>query len=417
MIVYLARHVLPVTSPPLVDGAVAVDDGRVVAVGRRKDVLKTAGAAAEARDLGDAVILPGLVNAHTHVELSWMAGGPASWSSYVEWLRDLVARRPSADEAAAGRAAVEALGAAAGRGTVAVGDVGNGTAAAGVLARSGLRGIVFHEVFGFRAGHAEAILDGAAARLDAIEAGADVRSAGGRLRVVLTPHAAHSTSAALLKALAGRAAASAEPLSIHVAESAEEMQLLRDGTGPMADFLRERGAWEEGWKAPGLSAVEYLDRLGVLSPRTLAVHCVHLDHQDVSKLQARGVTVVTCPRSNRTLGVGRAPVPKLLSAGILVALGTDSLASAPDLDMLAEVAALREEHPGLAPAAALRMATSNGAKALGLERDLGAIERGREARLLAIPLEDPSDDPLEVVTWDPPEVHALEAAPWEAKPV
>ena len=99
-------------------------------------------------------------------------------------------------------------------------------------------------------------------------------------------------------------------LSIHVAESDEEMQLLRDGTGPFKDFLIERGAWDPAWKAPGLTPVEYLDRLGVLTPRTLAVHCVHLDHQDLSRLQARGLTVVTCPRSNQRLGVGKAPVGK-----------------------------------------------------------------------------------------------------------
>jgi cytosine/adenosine deaminase-related metal-dependent hydrolase len=122
---------------------------------------------------------------------------------------------------------------------------------------------------------------------------------------------------------------------------------------------------------------------------------------------------VTCPRSNRRLGVGVAPVPKLLGSGIPVAIGTDSLASCPDLDLFAEIQALREDHPALAPAAALRMATLNGARALGLGADLGTIEKGRLAALVVVPLEDPAWDPLEVVTWNPPEVHALEAAPFE----
>jgi cytosine/adenosine deaminase-related metal-dependent hydrolase len=232
--------------------------------------------------------------------------------------------------------------------------------------------------------------------------------------VVLTPHAAHTTSGALLRALGGRATAAAEPISIHVAESEDESTLLRGGAGPFAEFLRERGAWDETWRAPGLTPVEYLDRLGLLGRRTLAVHAVHLSQTDIARFQARGVTVVTCPRSNAALGVGLAPVPKLLASGIPVAIGTDSLASAPDLDMFAEVAALRESHPALAPAAALRMATFNGARALGCEGDHGGIEPGRSAMLVVVPLDDPEWDPLEVVTWNPPEVFPLEAAPWEA---
>lgn len=415
MIVYLVRHLLPVATPPVTDGAVAVDGGRIVAVGRRREVLKAAGPGAEVRDLGDAAVIPGLVNAHTHLELSWIGETPLAREPYVDWIRALVTRRALASEAETARAAEAALVFMSARGTAGVADVANGTATARLLAQSGLRAVIFHEVYGFRVGDAETILDRAAERLDAIESGPEVRAAKQRLAVVLTPHAAHSTSSALLKALGGRAVASNELLSIHVAESEAETQLLRDGTGPMADFLRERDAWEDGWKAPGLSPVEHLDRLGLLTSRTLAVHCVHVDHQDISKLQARQVTVVTCPRSNRELRVGRAPVPRLLSAGIPVVLGTDSSASSPDLDMLAEMAALREEHPGLAPAAVLRMATLNGARALGFERDLGVIDLGREASLLMVPLADPGDDPLETVTWNPPEVYPIEKAPWEAK--
>jgi len=126
-----------------------------------------------------------------------------------------------------------------------------------------------------------------------------------------------------------------------------------------------------------------------------------------------GVTVVTCPRSNRRLGVGRAPVPKLLASGIPIALGTDSLASSPDVDVFTELAALREEHPGLAPAAALRIATLNGALALGLSRDLGTIEPGKLAQLAVVGLQDPADDPLEAATWSSEVVAPLEDAAWQ----
>src|SRR6188768_84178 len=129
MIVYVAKHVLPVASPPIQSGAVAVHEGRIAAVGRRKDVVKSHGGA-EVRDLGDAVIIPGLINAHTHIELSWMNGEPPAGGTYMSWLRDLVARRPKIDEATAVAAATRAVETALARGTVAIGDIANGTWAA-----------------------------------------------------------------------------------------------------------------------------------------------------------------------------------------------------------------------------------------------------------------------------------------------
>jgi cytosine/adenosine deaminase-related metal-dependent hydrolase len=404
MIVYAAKHLLPVASTPIQSGAVLVHEGRIIAVGRRKDVVK-AHPGVEVRDLGDAAIIPGLVNAHTHVELSFMNGEPPAGGSFMTWLRDLVARRAQQDPASAAEAAAKAVDAMV--------QKANGTWATALLARSGLRGLAFHEIFGFKTEDTETILAAAAARLETIDGHPDVLAARDRFTTVLTPHAAHTTSAPLLKALGGRAVASGEVLSIHVAESEEESQFLRDGSGPFKDFLIERGAWDPGFKAPGQTPVEYLDRLGVLTPRTLAVHCVHLDQQDLSRLQARGVTVVTCPRSNQRLGVGQAPVPKLLASGIPVALGTDSLATAPDLDVFTELAHLRQEHPGLSPAAALRIATLNGAHALGLAQDLGSIEVGKLAALAVVGLSDPNDDPLEAVTWTSETVAPLLAATWE----
>jgi cytosine/adenosine deaminase-related metal-dependent hydrolase len=412
MLIYAAKHLLPVASTPIQNGAVAVHDGRIVAVGRRKDVVK-AHPGVEVRELGDSVLIPGLINAHTHVELSFMNGDPPGGGTFMTWIKDLVARRAQADPLASAQAAATAVETMLQKGTVAVGDIANGSWAAPLLARSGLHGLAFCELFGFRAADAESILDAAAQRLEAIDAEPSVREARARITTVLTPHAAHTTSYPLLKALGGRAVASGEVLSIHVAESDEETQLLRDGTGPFKDFLIERGAWDPSFKAPGLTPVEYLDRLGVLTPRTLAVHCIHIDHQDLSRLQARGVTVVTCPRSNQRLGVGKAPVPKLLASGIPVALGTDSMASAPDLDLFAEVAHLRQEHPGLPPAAALRIATLNGARALGLAKDLGTIEVGKLADLAVVGLNDPNDDPMEAVTWSSETVAPLARAVWE----
>jgi cytosine/adenosine deaminase-related metal-dependent hydrolase len=177
--------------------------------------------------------------------------------------------------------------------------------------------------------------------------------------------------------------------------------MLHDGSGPLPELLREFGILDDAWRPPAHSPLEHLDRLGVLSSRTIVMHAIHLTAQDLSRLQARGVTVVTCPRSNLRIGVGRTPVPKLLSMGVPVALGTDSLAAGVDLDLFREMAALRGEHPGLSPAAVLRMATLNGARALRLDRYLGTIEAGKLGALVSVPLEDPDDDPFETVTSGP----------------
>jgi len=413
MLVYTARYLLPVSAPIIRDGALAVDAERIVAVGSRKEVLDAAGEGAEVRDLGDAAVLPGLVNAHTRLDLCWMGEQRPPGGDYLAWLAAFLEHRAAVDETLARTTAETVLRGMVSRGTVAVGDVANEMWIGPVVARSGLRGVVFHELYGLRSDDAELLVAEAAAKLETLGADPDLAAAAGRVRIALTPHSPHTTSPPLLRALAGRSAACGDPLTLHVAESAAEVALLRDGTGPLADFFRERGLADQEWQPPKSTPVGYLHRMGVLSPRTLAVHCVHLDRQDRSLLQAGRVTVVTCPRSNRYLGVGTAPIPKLLGEGVPVALGTGSLASVPDLDLFAEMAALLDEHSGLSPAAVLRMATLTGARALGLHEDLGSIEVGKCAALVVVPLSDPADKPFEVVCSNPPNAVPLSEAAWD----
>lgn len=414
MDVYFARFILPVAAPLIRDGAIAIEDGRIASAGPRKEVLEAAGSDARVLDLGNAIVIPGLVNAHTHVELSCLADDPPAGEDYASWVFDLLSKKEKMDREAAATAAETALAKLRSRGTVAIGDVANETWSAPAIARSGLHGIVFHEIYGTNSARAESLIAEAAGRLEALGADKDVAQAEGRVRIALSPHAPHTTSAPLLRALAGRSAACGDPFSIHVAESQAETAFLRDGGGPLAPFYRDRGFLHEGWKPPGSSPVGYLHRLGVLSPRTMAVHCVHLTQQDHSLLQAGRVTVVTCPRSNRRLNVGVAPIPKLMKAGVPVALGTDSLASAPDLDLFAEMAALCEEHPSLSPAAVLRMATLNGARILGVDDRLGSIEPGKLAELIVVPAGEGDRSPLETVCSAPEQVYLLSEAPGEA---
>jgi len=419
MDLFLAQHVLPVAGPAVSGGgAVAAQDGRIVAVGAADDVRRALAAqgipasAIQEHDFTDSVLLPGLVNVHTHLELSWLESEDLPAGDYVAWLRRLLelreSREPSADVAGAARKAIESM---VSRGTVAVGDVSNTLSTVAPLAESGLRGVIFHEIYRIRPEGAEERMEEVVAQV--ATADAELQRLGGQDRFFIapTPHGPHTTSPALLKALAGRAAASREPLSVHVAESRQEIDLLQHGGGDLAGFYKERDFLDDGWQPPAMSPVAHLDRLGVLSPATLAVHCVQVDRQDLARLQERRCTVVTCPRSNARLGVGRAPVPTILGAGIPVALGTDSLASVDNLDLFAEMAALRSDHPKLSAAAVIRMATLNGAKALGLEEDLGSLTPGKLALMVRVPLPSPSADPMETVTSCPEKVVPVTSAP------
>jgi cytosine/adenosine deaminase-related metal-dependent hydrolase len=379
-----------------------VHDGRVLAAGTLVDVRAAIPAGSREVDLGDAIVLPGLVNAHVHVELSWMASDPpAGETSFARWVRGVIERRAREGEADVPGAAEAACREMVRRGTVAVGDVSNGLASVAALARSGLAGVVFHEIVTSPSGDAEGAVRRASERAAEAE-----QAAAGALRVVPAAHAPYTTPPAVLAALAARARATGDPLAIHVAESEDEVELFRSGGGALAELLRERGLDTAGLRAA--SVFGWLDALGVLGPRTIAVHAVHASDEDVDLLRERRVTVVTCPRSNRALGSGRAPIERMLARGVPVALGTDSLASAPDLDPFAEMAALAAEHPGLPPAAVVRAATLEGARALGIAGRLGAIEPGRSARLVAAGPARGASDPCEVLCDRPSDVRALD---------
>jgi aminodeoxyfutalosine deaminase len=374
-----ASWVLPIDGPPLRDGRVAVADGRVVWVGRPGDPGAPAG---PVRDLGPGVLLPGLVNAHCHLELSHLAGELPTDGGFVPWVEALVARRGRLAPEVVDARTEEAVRFLEAGGTAAVGDVSNGLGHLDLLAASWLRAVVFHELLAWDPAQAETTLVAAEERL---------RAACGRespVELRLAAHAPHSVSPALLARLAARGGVG----TIHLAESREEARFLAGGDGPWAEFLARRGLGHVAFRPPGVSPVRYLDGLGLLRPGLVAVHAVHVDGEDRRLLADRGVAVVACPRSNRNLGVGTADVPALLDAGITVGLGTDSLASVETLDVLDDAVLLSRQFPDLDPAAVVRMATAGGAAALGFA-DLGALAPGRRAALAFAPADAPPPEP------------------------
>jgi cytosine/adenosine deaminase-related metal-dependent hydrolase len=309
--------VLPIDAPPLADGAVVLDGDSIVDVGPFPEMLARRGDQARERhgaggvvDLGSAVLLPALVNAHTHLELSWMTAAPPPRGDFVRWVRAMIGRRtPPPEEISA---SVEtALRAVAASGTGAVGDVGNTDDALPHLRRSPLEGRFFREVIGRdargRASFEESV------RWQEGNDRVEPRSASFPASIV--PHAPYSVSPEVLALIAERARRRGDVLSVHLAESREEVELLQRGEGGLRALFDEIGAVPAGWRAPGLSPAQVLDRAGLLGPRTVAVHGVRLTREDARLLAARGTTLALCPRSNRWLGVGEAPFGMLLEEG------------------------------------------------------------------------------------------------------
>jgi aminodeoxyfutalosine deaminase len=374
-----AAWVVPVSRPPIRRGWLAVRGDRIASVGEPGEALPPG----EVVDFGDAILMPGLVNAHTHLELSHLAGRVDAGGGWTEWVRCLVAARSEQGPEAERRAAAAAIASLVQGGTVAVAEVTNGLGHLDLLEGSGLFVLVLHELIGWDPAKAPKIARGAEERV----ALARTRHPG--LRVELAAHAPHSVS----RALFGELVREGGPAALHLAESRTEVRFLESGDAAWSQFLAERGAGDVPFEPTGLRPVRYADSLGALRRGALAVHCVHVDEADAELLASRGLYVVLCPRSNRSLDVGLPPLPLLVDRGVRLCLGSDSLASAPDLDVLQDAALLRAEFPAVAPSLLVRMATLGGAEALDCAALLGSIEAGKRAALAVVPLPGAIDDP------------------------
>ncbi len=369
---YIADWVLPIVAPPVRRGWVDVRDGRIEAVG-----AVDGAAPGPVVDLGRTAILPALVNAHTHLELSGLRGAVPPAASMPGWVDCLLDRRAEAgapNPAAIRRAVAEARAS----GTGLLGDIGNTTAAAPILAEAGMPARFFREVIAFPGAGADAAV---AAAADDLVSLATTRG----LRVGLAAHAPYSVGPAAFAALDATARRRfAGPRSIHLGESPEELEFLRTGRGPWRWLLERLERWEPAWTPPRCGPVEYLDRLGWLREGLVAVHGSQLTDAELQRLAERGAFLVTCPRSNAWTGVGHPPIERFLRAGLRLAVGTDSLGSVPDLNLFSELALMRRLAPSAPARDLLACATLRGAEALGFDDERGAIAPGLCADLIGV---------------------------------
>jgi cytosine/adenosine deaminase-related metal-dependent hydrolase len=362
-----ADWVLPVDGPPIADGAVAIEDGRVAGVDAAAEL-------GSGERFDGAAIVPGFVNAHSHLEYAVYAGF-GDGLPFDRWILVHMERKARIgwDE----YVAIARLGAAEclASGITTVGDSSFSGAAAVACAELGLRAVVHLEVFGRTTEQLETRF---ARNRDRIEP-----QLSDRVRLGVSPHAPYTCSAELYAACLELDL----PVATHLAESEAEDEWLRHGRGswePLADALP---------RPPGETGIRHLATHGLLGPRMVAAHCVHVDEEEIELLRAHDVAVAHCPRSNAVLGCGIAPLRRFLDVGIRVGLGTDSPASTPSFDMFEEArtalysARAREARPSaLSASEALELATLGSARALGLDGEVGSLTPGKRADVAVISL-------------------------------
>ncbi len=381
-----ARYVFPVIDEPIPDGVVTVSGSRIRAIGTRA-------AQGPVEDLGNVAIIPGLVNAHTHLEFSHLTqplGNPGI--DIVQWISRLMESR--LDVAESPQSAVQqGVNQSSRLGTTALAEIAQPGWSPEPFDTTGhLDATVFQELIAPTADRVPAAVERAQQHVAAA-------TSTGPWRAGLSPHAPYSVHPELLSAAVSLSNAGRIPLSFHLAESREEMELLQSGSGPFRQLLDQLGARDADSFKPGTRPLDYLQALHG-AHRTLVVHGNYLDDEEISFLadHADRMAVVYCPRTHAFFAHDDYPLHRLLAAGATVALGTDSRASSPDLSILAEMQQVAQSHPHVSPAAILRLGTLDGAKALGIANHAGSLEPGKYADLAVISLPDQKTaDPHELL--------------------
>lgn len=372
---FAARWVFPVSGPPLDRGTVTVRGDKIEAVEPR-------GVRAVDEDLGNVAVLPGLVNAHTHLDLSGARGRipPTEPDHFTDWLKGVIAyrrtRTPEQTQADIRAGLAECLRA----GTTLIGDIASEGASWDAVSAAKTRAVVFHEFIGMTA-------DRTRESWFKLQIWAKEHPPTPTTRTAVSPHAPYSVRCDKFRSLAWNG----WQMAVHLAESPAEVELVTSKAGPFEQFLRELGIWEPGWITPSLDWLLWRTRR---SPSVIFAHCNYLPTTaDIWANQS----VAYCPRTHAAFGHPPHPFRDFLARGVRVCLGTDSLASNPDLDILAEARFVRSRYPDFPGDQLLRMVTLSGAEALGWADECGSLEAGKSADFVAVPLPDADGDPHELV--------------------
>ncbi len=382
MRIYAASYLLPIASPPLAGGALAVNNGRIVAVGTLADLRRAW--PGEVSEFPGCVIIPGLVNAHTHLELThfplWKIRKDLDYAprTYVDWVVQVIKIRRALSRQELELSVREGVRISLASGTTAIGEILTDSSLLPLYDTFPLSGRLFFEAIG-QESLSCAALQGKLEQLLSSYHGANFVPG-------LSPHAPHTLSPAFFRDIVQLARAGSLPHAVHLSESTEEAAFMHDSTGGIAKLLYPLAHWEGYLPRPmRTTSTAYLDSLGVLDSRTIAIHCVHITPADADILKQRQVRVVICPRSNDKLAVGQPPLHLFKKTGIPLALGTDSLASNESLSLWDEMRFLLDQDGSpFSPVELLRMASLGAAEILGIQKSAGSLEPGKRGDFLVV---------------------------------
>ena len=387
--IFRARWLIPAAGNPVADGAVVAEGGRIIRVGPWSRLKAHVGPADAVEHFPDAALLPGFVNAHTHLALSDMAGKFRPTRNFTAWLGRLTVRLWARGRQAAGKAVRAGVEASLAAGTVAAADMAHDPACDIPPDETRGQWVLFRELFRF--GHS------GLERLRETVAALERRPASDTLRVGLAPHAPYTAGLEVFMAARREADARGWPLSVHLHETLDEIAFTERGEGTLHDWLRRLRIVPADWRPPGVRPIRMLAEAGFFSGPVLVAHGNYLTDEDIAVLARSRSSVAWCPRSHAFFKHEDHPWQRLLAAGVNVCLGTDSLASSPSLSVLDEARFAFARESGADPHGLLDMATRRGAAALGLADELGDLREGLAARLAAVGPLPPTGDPLEAV--------------------
>jgi len=370
-----ADYIIPISNPPIKNGAVHIKDGRIIECDK---FFKISSADKKVVELNNVCLLPGFVNTHTHLELTNLKDKIPYKDSFIQWIRDIIEAKKYWNKKNYINSLNLSIKQLITSGTTTVADITSTGLSPQILLNSNLRCKIYKEITGFKFDVISQII----ARLKKFLSNLHPTNL---ITFGIAPHAPYSVSPKLFIALYNLAKNYNLPMSIHIAEEREEIEFLMKGSGDVVHLLKELDVWEDKWKPPGLSSVRYLDSLGILNSNVIGVHLNYIDEEEIEILKEKRVGVVHCPKSHKFFKREDFPIQRLIDKGIIVALGTDSLASNDSLNMLEEMKELKKRY-NLASELILKLATLNGAKILGLDAQIGSIQVGKLADIIGIKL-------------------------------
>ena len=386
--VYRARWLIPASGPVIEDGALVAAGGRIVRVGRWSELRAHVGPEDAVEHFPDAALLPGFVNAHTHLALSDMAGRFRPTKHFTAWIARLTARLWARGRDAARKAVRLGVEQSLAAGTVAAADMAHDPTCDVPADEARGRWKIFRELFRFGP-------DGIR-RVEKTVAALEQRPASRTIRPGLGPHAPYTAGVEVF--LAARRAADARgwPLTAHLHETEDEIAFAERGEGTLHTWLSRLRILPADWRPAGVRPIRMLADAGFFSGPVLVAHANYLTDDDIAVLAASGSSVAFCPRSHAFFKHADHPWRRLLAAGVNVCLGTDSLASAPSLSVLDEARFLFARG-GADPQVLLEMATRRGARALGLETEIGDLRAGLRPEFCAVAVPASAQEPLAAV--------------------